>query len=262
MKTKTESSLPYSKRFLTTDAAGTYVNEEYGPESYATAIWAEQVPVVGRLLRESQQRHPQGRHFDFACGAGRITRLTEKIFSEVDALDISPAMVEAARAESNHAQFYVGNILEDPKLCLGPYASITTFRLLLNIDPPLRIPILIQLRNRLHPEGTLIFNVHGNRHSLRHPALIWNSWRNHHEPSGIESMHNEMSRSEVEGCLNAAGLAVERVYGFGILPQTVYRWPLAFLWRRMDRWLSGRSLLQAFSIDLLFVCRPKSLPSE
>jgi SAM-dependent methyltransferase len=210
----------------------------------------------------SQQRNPAGRHFDFACGTGRITRLAEEIFAEVDALDISAAMVEVARAAGRHAQFYVGNILESPNLCPGPYASITTFRLLLNIDPPLRVPVLIQLHRRLQADGVLIFNVHGNRHSLRHPALLWNRWRHRYEPSGVERLLNDMSRSEVESCLEAAGFVVEHVYGIGILPQTVYRWPFSPLWRGIDRRLSGLSLLKPFSIDLLFVCRPKNLPAE
>jgi len=263
MKAKTElPSSPYPNRFLSAEAAGAYAKEEYGADSYATAIWAAQAPEVRRVLRESQERNPAGRHFDFACGTGRITRLAEEIFAEVDALDISAAMVEVARAEGRHAQFYVGNILESPELCPGPYASITTFRLLLNIDPPLRVPLLTQLHRRLIPDGTLILNLHGNRNSLRHAALRWKAWRHRHDPARDKLMLNEMSQSEVERCLESAGFSTKHVSGIGILPQAVYRWPLSFLWRGLDRWLSGRSFLKPFSIDLLFVCRRKNSPAE
>jgi len=258
MKTTAEH-LPYPDRFLTTKAAEAYVQDEYAEDSYATAIWAEQAPLVKKLLNEAHEKDPTGRHFDFACGTGRITRLTEEVFPEVDALDISAAMVEVARAASRQAQFSVGNILEDSTLCPGPYGSITTFRLVLNIDPPLRVPVLIELHRRLKPNGGLIFNIHGNRHSLRQPALLWNRWRHPNEAGGIKRLLNTMSRAEVETCVDTAGFRIERVYGIGILPQTVYRWPLRSFWRGLDRWLSSLSWLKRFSIDLIFVCRKKDI---
>jgi SAM-dependent methyltransferase len=261
MMKKTAELLPYPDRFLTPKAAETYVREEYAADSYATAIWAEQVPLIRKLLQEVRQNDPVGRHFDFACGTGRITRLTEEFFAEVDALDISAAMVEVARAAGRQARFFVGNILESTNLCLGPYGSITTFRLILNIDPPLRVPVLIQLRRRLKPDGVLIFNVHGNRHSLRQPALIWNRLWRRYESGGVERLLNTMSRAEVEACLATAGFRVEQVYGIGILPQTVYRWPLNSLWRRLDLWLSSLTWLKRFSIDLIFVCKKKDTGS-
>jgi len=261
MKAEAEM-LSYPDRFLKREAAEAYVQQEYGPESYATAIWTIQEPLVRSLLEEIRNQHPTGRHLDFACGTGRITRLTEEIFAEVDALDISPAMVEVARAAGRQARFTVGNILESPTLCPGPYASITAFRLLLNIDPPLRVPVLTQLHRRLTPDGVLILNVHGNRHSLRHPALLWNRWRRPNEPGGSERLLNDMSRNEVENYLGAAGFVVDRVYGTGILPQTVYRWPLRSLWRWIDHRLTGLSFLNRFCIDLIFVCKRKDLPAE
>ena len=254
----TAEHLPYPERFLTRKAAAAYVQDEYAADSYATAIWAEQAPLVKKLLQEVHRQYPIGRHFDFACGTGRITRLTEEVFPEIDALDISSAMVEVARANGRQARFSVGNILEQPDLCAGPYGSITTFRLVLNIDPHLRVPVLKELHRRLKPDGMLIFNVHGNRHSLRQPALLWNRWRHPYEADGsIKRLLNTMSRSEVEACADAAGFHVEQVYGFGILPQTVYRWPLRSLWRGLDHWLSSLTWLKRFSIDLIFVCKPK-----
>jgi len=252
----------YPKRFLKREAAEAYAQSEYGAESYASAIWTLQAPQVRSLLEEIRQQHPTGRHLDFACGTGRITRLTEEIFAEVDALDISPAMVEVARAAGRQARFHVGNILESPNLCPGPYASITSFRFLLNIDPSLRVPVLTQLCHRLKPDGMLILNLHGNRHSLRHPAILWKRWRHTNDPDKDELMLNDMSQGEVENCLEAAGFFIERVYGTGVLPPTVYRWPLRALWRRMDRRLSGLSWLNRFCIDLIFVCRRKKLPAE
>jgi SAM-dependent methyltransferase len=257
MKAIAKPQESYQTRFLGKDSAEEYLCREYGAESYATSIWSRQAPLVKRLLLEIRQKDPAGRHLDFACGTGRITRLIEEIFSEVDALDISPAMVELARATCPRARFSVGNILENPNLCPGPYASITTFRLFLNLDPPLRLPILAGLRQRLNPGGALLLNLHGNRQSLRQPAILWKRWRNRKEAPKDGIMLNDMSRKEVQRCLEASGFTVEGVYGTGVLPPTVYRWPLRSLWSWIDCQLSRRLFLNRFCIDLIFVCKRK-----
>jgi len=253
-----ESPASYQERFLAPDEAESYATREYGAGSYASAIWALQQPLLRRGLLEARQRYPTGRHLDFACGTGRITRLAEEIFPSVDAVDISASMVELARKICSQARFFVGNILENPGICPGPYTSITSFRLLLNLDPTLRIALLKQLHDRLHPEGVLIVNMHGNLHSLRQPAIIWKRWR-HSKSLPRELMLNTMSRDETVACLHAAGFQVERLRGTGILPPTLYRWPLRFLWAGLDRWLSRITLLQLFCIDLIFICRKKEI---
>lgn len=262
MKDNAKSPASYLNRFLGKDDAESYAHHEYGAESYATSIWTLQAPRVSRLLREVVQHDPAARHLDFACGTGRITRLAEEIFSEVDALDISSAMVELARATGSKARFYVGNILESPHLCPGPYASITAFRLLLNLDPPLRVPLLIELHHRLERDGMLLINLHGNRLSLRQPAILWKRWRFRNKPVIKGTMLNDMSRKEVERCLEATGFVAELVCGTGVLPPTVYRWPLRSVWSRLDRWLSGLGFLNPFCIDLIFTCRKKNDPAE
>jgi len=260
MKDTAKPPASYLNRFLGKADAESYAHDEYGSESYSTSIWMLQSLLVRRLLLEIAQRDPAARHLDFACGTGRITRLAEEIFSEVDALDISPAMVELARATCPKARFQIGNILESPHLCPGPYASITAFRLLLNLDPPLRVPLLNELHRRLKPDGVLLINLHGNRLSLRQPAILWKRWRLGNGPVAGGIMLNDMTRNEVERCLKAAGFLTEHVYGTGVLPPTVYRWPLRSVWSWMDRWLSGLGFLNPFCIDLIFVCRKNQLP--
>ena len=251
----------YPSRFLERESAKDYTQREYSLDSYATLVWNRQSHLVNRLLLEMQERAPAGHHLDFACGAGRITSLTEKIFSKVDALDISPAMVELARASCPRTEFYVGNILENPELCRGPYSSITAFRLLLNLDPPLRRPILEALARRLKPGGTLLINLHGNRYSLRQPAILWKRWKQRRGMEPEATMLNDMSLGQTRSCLETAGFSVEEVYGTGILPPTVFRWPLRRMWNKIDDHLSALGFLKSIGIDLLFVCRKKDSSS-
>jgi SAM-dependent methyltransferase len=253
-----ETSSSYSSRFLKREAAESYAQGEYGRESYASAIWHLQAPLLKKILGRVRQENPEGSHFDFACGTGRITRLAEDFFEKVDALDISPTMVDIAREEDSKAKFFVGNILESPELCPGPYASITSFRLLLNVDPLLRAPILVQLNRRLQPNGALIVNLHGNRKSLRHPAILWKKWKHRGDADPSNIMLNEMSQDEVEKCLEAAGFQVDEIHGFGVLPPTLDRLPLNSLWRALDRWLSSLDGLNRYCIDLVFVCSKRN----
>ncbi len=167
-------------------------------------------------------------------------------------------MVDLARKEDSKTTFFVGNILESPELCPGPYASITSFRFLLNVDPVLRPPILDQLNRRLLPNGALIVDLHGNRRSLRHPAILWKKWKYRHGAAPANVMLNEMSQAEVEKLLEIAGFQVEEIHGFGILPPTLYRLPLNSIWRALDGWLSHLEWLNPYSIDLVFVCSKKN----
>ena len=257
MNSEPDRPSSYVDRFLGSEVAQSYVTGEYGAQSYSSLVWEVQRPVLRDYLLQARERHPNGRHLDFACGTGRITQLAEGVFAEVDGMDISPAMVDLARKVCPQAHFFVGNVLENPELCLGPYTSLTSFRLLLNLDPPLRHPILLALHARLASEGVLIVNFHGNSHSLRQPAILWKRRKKPADrPPG--SMLNSISPGEAVACLEAAGFQVEKRYGVGILPPTLYRLPLRSFWIGLDRFLSRLPFLEHFCIDLMYVCKPKT----
>jgi hypothetical protein len=101
----------------------------------------------------------------------------------------------------------------------------------------------------------LLVNVHGNSHSLRHPAIAWRRWR---ERGGkTDTMLNEMSPAAARRLLAESGFEVVRQFGFGILPPTLYRTPLRRVAAAVDRTFAGEDFLRNWSIDLLFVCRPR-----
>jgi len=52
-------------------------------------------------------------------------------------------------------------------------------------------------------------------------------------------MLNDMSLGQTRSCLETAGFSVEEVYGTGILPPTVFRWPLRRMWNKIDDHLSA-----------------------
>ena len=249
-------TISYSQRFQQPEAVAAYETREYGAESYSTRIWQLQRPWVEKILADFKIRHRNAlRLLDFACGTGRVLACVEAFADEADGVDISEAMVSVARTRCRRARLRVGDVLADPGLLEKKYDVITCFRLLLNLEPALRGRILGQLRQALSgPEGLLLVNIHGNSHSLRHPAVRWRRWRERSAPSGV--MLNEMSPVETEKLLQENGFRVLRKAGFGILPPGLYKTPLRGAAFAMDRLAAGEGAWSRWSVDVLFVCAP------
>jgi SAM-dependent methyltransferase len=171
-------------------------------------------------------------------------------------VDISENMVAVARGKCGKARLLVGDVLAEPDLLQPEYDLISCFRFVLNAEPELRGRVLRRLRQALRtPDGMLLVNVHGNSHSLRHPAIAWRRWR---ERGGkTDTMLNEMSPAAARRLLAESGFEVVRQFGFGILPPTLYRTPLRRVAAAVDRTFAGEDFLRNCSIDLLFVCRPR-----
>jgi SAM-dependent methyltransferase len=244
----------YAERFQPPDNAAAYDAAEYGADSYSSAVWRWQRPVVEKIVAEfcAAQKTPV-RLLDFACGTGRVLSALEPLAVSADGVDISASMVARARERGVKARLLVGDILAEPDLLAPEYDLISCFRFLLNAEPELRRRVLRRLREVLRtPGGRLLVNLHGNARSLRHPAIVWRRRRR----TDADEMLNEMTPAAVEALLAECGFAVERRLGFGVLPPTFYRTPLRPAADWADRRLSGENPWSRFAIDLLYVCRP------
>jgi SAM-dependent methyltransferase len=246
----------YSSRFQDEAAAADYESKEYGAASYSSHVWSWQRPVVEQIIQDFQRgRHAPTRLLDFACGTGRVLACVESLVETAEGIDISENMVALARAKCRQAQFKVGDILAQPELLGQNYDLITAFRFLLNVEPSLRGRILRKLRGSLRePDGLLLLNVHGNSHSLRHPAIVWRRWRERSRPTG--AMLNEMSPAETQTLLRDCGFRVVRQFGFGMLPPSLYRTPLRKLTAALDQWSAGENRWRDYAVDMLFACQP------
>jgi len=249
-------TIRYADRFQEPDAVADYEANEYGRESYATAIWQMQRPVLTQILKDfRRERSGPIRLLDFACGTGRVLASLEPLVDSAEGIDISENMVAAARRKGVQARLQVGDILANPELLGQDYDLISCFRFLLNVEPEIRLRILRRLRGVLRtPEGRLLINVHGNSQSLRHPAILWR--RRHERAEQAGTMLNEMSPGETKKLLCESGFQVVRQFGFGILPPTLYRTPLRKAALAVDCSLAGDHGWNDWSIDMLFVCRP------
>lgn len=251
----------YAERFSAPADARVYDNVEYAAGTYAQAIWEMEQPWLAGRLNELRRRRSGLRLLDFACGTGRILSFVEDFAAESHGLDLSAAMVRAAASRCRRSALFVGDLLSDPALVRGPYDVITVFRFLLNVEAPTRAAVLRALRGRIRePDGVLIADVHGNRQSLRHPAVLWKRLlrRLRPTPERLDQMLAEMSPGEAGRLLVETGWRVVSQHGFGLLPPTLYRTPLRRLARALDRRCAGRPAWRNCSINVIFVCQPTS----
>jgi SAM-dependent methyltransferase len=245
----------YAERFQQESDVAFYEAAEYGAESYATAIWQLQRPVLENLVKDfSTAQTGPVRLLDFACGTGRVLSALEPLVGAADGVDISENMVAVARGKCPKARLLVGDILAQTELLQGTYDLITCFRFVLNAEPGLRGRVLRRLRQVLRaPDGLLLVNVHGNSRSLRHPAIVWRRWREH--GGNGRTMLNEMSPAAAKQLLAESGFEVVQQIGFGVLPPTLYRTPLRRMVAAVDRTFACGNFWPDRAIDILFVCR-------
>jgi SAM-dependent methyltransferase len=194
-------------------------------------------------------------HLDFACGTGRVVSAVESMTAKSIGLDISPNMVSLARKKVRAADLRVGDILESPNIVGFHYDVITAFRFFLNAEPELRSKMMKCLSSRLRgPESRLIFNIHGNRHSMRHLGITYRAIRG--------EQNSEMTFAEAKSLAEAAGLEIESWFGFGVCPRILHRTILKSFVRFVDRIAAKIRFLRGVSCDLLFVCKPKEQPQS
>jgi ubiquinone/menaquinone biosynthesis C-methylase UbiE len=82
------------------------------------ALWADTydnfpnplINVEEPIIRALLERVPAGRALDAACGTGRYTRYMRARGHEVEAVDVSRAMIAQARASSPEVRFSVGSL--------------------------------------------------------------------------------------------------------------------------------------------------------
>jgi SAM-dependent methyltransferase len=249
----------YQERFERTADVESYALKEYGPDSYSSFIWDLEKPLLQSILARQRSQCGRIRQLDFACGTGRILSFTENLVDESEGVDISSAMISRAKQCCRKSKVSVGDIVRDHSLACHRYDVITAFRFFLNAEDSVRRAVLQALRARINNEhGLLVADVHGNSCSLRHLTLAYRKWRSKDLSSQLlgETMLAESGLDEIVQFFRAGGFAVREHFGFGILPQFVYRTPAAFLARWLDRAFAASPLTKKISINLVFVCTP------
>ncbi len=224
-----------------------------------------------RILSEIHERHfrsdPDIRYLDFACGTGRILAVFADRIRRKVGIDTSTGQIASARKKVPDADLIVGNILTDPGIARDKdFQLVTCFRLFLNLEPELRLPILRQLYRVLDDDGYLVADNHMNRYSVLGLAAFFTRKvlrfpRKADAAPGQRGIIGTMSEFEFKKILRQAGFEVKRIYRLSILPGhgPIVLLPVKWLlW--VERRLSRVPLLNLLSKNQIYACcrRPEA----
>lgn len=237
----------YRVRFQSAEVARQYDDAVYASGSHDSHLHALERPILTRIARQLAATRPV-RYLDFACGTGRILSIVAPHAATAVGIDVSDEMVARARQRVTAATVRVHDLSADGPLAEAPFDLITAFRFFLNVEPASRDGYLTRLAANLASRASLlVFNVHGNRHSVRHLA------RYRHHASAVPM--NEMSGREVEAAIGRAGLEVVERWGIGVLPRSLYRGGIAPVAGAFDRLMHASGVFDGVSQNLIYACR-------
>lgn len=227
-----------------------YENVVYAPDSYASAINRRQREYLRGLARRAFPYRRPVQH-DFACGTGRAIRILHGLVRGAHGYDTSPAMLAKAHEVGAYAQLH--QIAADgtppaPVPTESP-AIVTIFRLLLNVDEPIRDRAIAFAAKALphYDAGLLVVENHGNKRSLRHLR---------HRRHDTSPWFAELSHEQVADLLDRHGFTIVERRGFALFTQGWYgrSWlrPIASL---IDDVVARTGLVSGRAVNVLYIAR-------
>ena len=225
-------------------------------KNYDTNIWnnfeSRISNVENEILMSYLKRYITEKNaaiLDFACGTWRITSFIASQYENITGYDVSEDMLAIARWKNPGIKFLKKDILVenvDMKFDL-----ITSFRFFLNEEYPLKVSVLLALKEYLLPDGVLIFNIHMNSWSL---AFFLTRCKHLLGLNPIRQ--NGMSYFDTKAMLRKCGylLIESRWYSFLLWNPLLKFLPFSFL-RSIDLFLSKIPFLKFFSKDIIYVCK-------
>lgn len=163
------------------------------------------------------------KHLDFACGTGRITKVSNSPVKL--GIDISESMLTVARQSCSTAEFRCGDfqkILRDDE----KFDVITAFRFFPNADSKLRASVLLKLKEHLSPDGHLIFNNHRNFWSLS--MILFRFVFFKYGQAGL-------SHKQIKSLCAKHRFKIVEIYSYGVVPQnenvSIFPWAIT---KRLD----------------------------
>jgi SAM-dependent methyltransferase len=240
----------YADIFQDGAAVDRYEQVIYASDTYSSACSGRQRTYLRGLAQRSFPQRRAVQH-DFASGTGRAVKLLHGVVRAAHAYDVSPAMLERARAAKVQADLHVIAPDGPPPVPVPTEAPalVTCFRLVLNVPDEVR-DRAIAFAGSVLPDaesGLLVVENHGNRSSLRHLGArrhVGDPW------------FAELAHADVAALLGRHGFEIVEMRGFAICPPGAYRksWlrPLA---QRIDDLAARIPLLARWCTDVLYVAR-------
>lgn len=147
--------------------------EDFNTRGWATGRYVEDysgthVEAAEAALLARHADALRGRTLELGCGAGRLTRVLVALSQDVEALDVSPLMVEACRRNVPRALVTQGDlrgVAERPSASVD--AVVASNNLLDVLGDETRRRVLVDIARILSPGGAFLLSTHNRAHVVQ-----------------------------------------------------------------------------------------------
>ena len=169
---------------------------------YVTHVFDElkDKPFDRQLLDDIAARAAGGAICDLGCGPGHVTRYLHERGAHVIGIDLSPGMIERARALTPGVRFETGDMraLDVPD---GGFQAVVAMYSIIHIAPESLADVFRELRRVLAPGGTLVVSFH-----IGSEIFHRDEWWGH----AVDVDFVFFQTDEVTNALEGAGFTIER----------------------------------------------------
>jgi len=160
-------------------------------------------------------------------------------------IDVSESMLQQCQETHPKVEVICADLTRSDPVPERMFDLVTAFRFFPNAEDQLRVDAMLALSRKVKPNGVLIFNNH------KHAGNIVYRARN-----VLGRPNRAMTHSQALSLVSMAGLKVEEIRGFGILPSDE-RWMAfpGFIHRVADATAAWLGVDMQFGQDLVYVCR-------
>lgn len=193
-------------------------------DDYVAHIFGELAdkPFDRQQLDDLAARAGDGTICDLGCGPGHVARYLHERGANVIGIDLSPAMIERARALTPDVPFHAGDMraldAED-----GAWRAIAAFYSIVHFRPDELPAVFREMRRVLAPDGILLVAFH-----IGSEVVHRDEWWGHAVSVDFLFFETELVRAAME----TAGLTVERVIERDPIPDVEYPSRRAYVWAR------------------------------
>lgn len=249
----------YSDSHKAKDYGRNYDSTIYRKNTYDSKVWDLEKIILGEILENRKSL----KTLDFASGTGRVTKFLENInMSNLYGIDNSDEMLKVAKERLKYTKLYNLDLTrEKPSSNLNKFKTIISFRFFLNADPSLRKDILKVLNKMLEGDGIIIFNIHGNKKSIRFfQVILRNIYKRlvavvfNRKPDPFR-YKKQLSKNEIKSLLNSCGYKLREVYSYSYIPSYITDIMPVSIWKYIEMHLISKT--NHFGTHFIFVATKK-----
>lgn len=201
--------------------------------SYGRFIHAQELDILNQYLKTTEKEQC----IDLACGTGRFTSFCHT------GIDLSPEMIEVAKAKFPDRQFHVANVL-DTGLPADSFQAAICFHLIMHLDPIDLKQVLKETHRMLKRGGIFIFDL---------PSKERRKWSKSNQ-SGWHGA-NSYTQAEVNTLLQGEWDIISEI---GILMLPIHHFPKSIrrVFFKIDSSLN-RTFLKKYASYRVYIARKK-----